>query len=85
MTAMQWSARLNRPFSDLFEDRGRALWVSTGTAANCLGLPCCARRLAPSSATATRISRVDEAGAPGFYTHGAKLMLLDGAGRQADA
>ncbi len=27
-----------------------------------------------------RISRVDEAGAPGFFTGGAKLMLLDGEG-----
>ena len=45
----------------------------------------CARPMARSSATATRISRIDEAGAPGFFTGGAKLMLLDGPGRQGHA
>ena len=34
----QWSARLDGAFSDLFGKDVRALWVTTGTAANCLGL-----------------------------------------------
>ena len=33
-----WSQRLDGAFSDLFEREVRALWVTTGTAANCLGL-----------------------------------------------
>src|SRR5690242_639261 len=34
----EWSERLDGVFSDLFETEVRALWVSTGTAANCLAL-----------------------------------------------
>ena len=34
----EWSSRLDGAFSDLFETEVRALWVSTGTAANCLAL-----------------------------------------------
>ncbi len=34
----QWSERLDGAFSDLFGTPVRALWVTTGTAANCLGL-----------------------------------------------
>ena len=34
----EWSQRLDRAFSDLFETEVRALWVTTGTAANCLAL-----------------------------------------------
>ena len=33
-----WSARMDGAFSDLFGKPVRALWVTTGTAANCLGL-----------------------------------------------
>ena len=33
-----WSARLDGAFSDLFGTPVKALWVTTGTAANCLGL-----------------------------------------------
>ena len=34
----EWSQRLDGAFSDLFETEVRALWVTTGTAANCLAL-----------------------------------------------
>lgn len=75
-----WSARLDAAFSDLFETPVEALWVATGTAANCLGL---AVLCPPSGAILThRDAHIenDEAGAPGFFTHGAKLILLDGPG-----
>src|SRR3546814_16202842 len=38
----RWSAQLDDRFSALFETEVRALWVPTGTAANCLALaaPC---------------------------------------------
>ena len=75
-----WSARLDAAFSDLFETDVRAQWVTTGTAANCLAL---ASLCPPSGAILCHKDahiENDEAGAPGFYTHGAKLMLLDGAG-----
>ena len=58
----------------------RALWVTTGTAANCLAL---AALCPPHGAILCHRDahiEVDEAGAPGFFTHGAKLMLVDGPG-----
>jgi threonine aldolase len=75
-----WSAQLNRRFSDLFETSVEALWVTTGTAANSIGL---SLLCPPSGAILThRDAHIenDEAGAPGFYTGGAKLMLIDGPG-----
>ncbi len=75
-----WSQKLDGAFSDLFETEVRALWVSTGTAANCLAL---AALCPPHGAIIChRDAHIenDEAGAPGFYTHGAKLMLVDGEG-----
>jgi len=76
----QWSARLDGAFSDLFGKPIRALWVTTGTAANCLGLAA----LCPPSGSIlchefAHIEQ-DEAGAPGFFTGGAKLTLLSGQG-----
>jgi threonine aldolase len=75
-----WSKRLDGAFSALFEREVRALWVTTGTAANCLGL---AALCPPTGAILCHEQahiEQDEAGAPGFYTHGAKLTLLPGAG-----
>lgn len=75
-----WSQRLDGAFSTLFERDVRALWVTTGTAANCLGL---AALCPPTGAILCHEQahiEQDEAGAPGFFTHGAKLTLLPGAG-----
>ncbi len=75
-----WSAKLNRAFSDLFETEVEALWVTTGTAANSIGL---AMLCPPTGAILChRDAHIenDEAGAPAMYNGGAKLMLLDGAG-----
>ena len=76
----EWSQALDGAFSDLFGRPVRALWVTTGTAANCLGL---AALCPPHGAILTHeLSHIeqDEAGAPGFFTHGAKLTLLSGEG-----
>lgn len=76
----EWSARLDGAFSDLFETAVRALWVTTGTAANCLAL---AAMCPPHGGIVChRDAHIenDEAGAPAFYTHGAKLILVDGPG-----
>jgi len=76
----EWSQRLDGAFSDLFGKQVRALWVTTGTAANCLGLATlCPPHGAILCHEAAHIE-VDEAGAPGFFTHGAKLTLLSGPG-----
>ncbi|MEO7864710.1 MAG: beta-eliminating lyase-related protein [Sphingomicrobium sp.] len=75
-----FSARLNAAFGELFEREVRVLWVTTGTAANCLAL---AAMCPPHGAILThREAHIenDEAGAPGFFTGGAKLMLVDGPG-----
>lgn len=74
------SQRLDGAFSALFETEVAALWVTTGTAANCLAL---AALCPPTGAIVChRDAHIeqDEAGAPGFFTHGAKLMLVDGEG-----
>ena len=76
----EWSARLDGAFSELFETEVRAFWVTTGTAANCLAL---AAMCPPHRAILCHRDahiEVDEAGAPGFFTCGAKLILLDGPG-----
>lgn len=75
-----WSARMDGAFSDLFGKPVRALWVPTGTAANCLGLAAlCPPHGAILCHEFAHIEQ-DEAGAPGFFTHGAKLTLLPGDG-----
>ena len=74
------SARLDDAFAQTFEAECAALWVATGTAANCLAL---AALCPPHGAVLCHREahiEVDEGGAPGFYTHGAKLLLVDGEG-----
>ena len=75
-----WSRQLDARFSDLFEIEVRALWVPSGTSANCLAL---AALCPPHGAVVChRDAHIqnDECGAPEFYTHGAKLLLGEGEG-----
>ena len=72
--------RLDGAFSDLFETQVRALWVTSGTAANCLALAALCPPYGAILCHKDAHIEVDEAGAPGFFTGGAKLMLLDGPG-----
>jgi threonine aldolase len=75
-----WSRSLDTRLSALFEAPVRALWVPSGTAANCLAL---AALCPPHGAVVChRDAHIqnDECGAPEFYTHGAKLLLADGDG-----
>ena len=74
------SRELDARFSDLFGRDCAALWVATGTAANCLAL---VTMVAPHGGVVCHREahiEMDEAGAPGFYLHGAKLMLAEGDG-----
>lgn len=76
----RWSQRLDAAFSELFDRPVAVLWVSTGTAANSLAL---ASLVQPHQGVICHREahiEVDECGAPGFYTGGAKLMLVEGAG-----
>jgi len=76
----EWSQRLDGAFSDLFGTEVRAFWVTTGTAANCLALAALCPPYRSILCHRDAHIEVDEAGAPGFFTGGAKLVLLDGAG-----
>jgi len=78
------SQSLDAAFSDLFGRPCAALWVGTGTAANCLAL---ATMVQPHGGVIChRESHIesDECGAPGFFLHGAKLLLADGPGARLD-
>ena len=76
----EWSRRLDGAFSELFEKEVRAFWVATGTAANCLGLAALCPPYRAILCHREAHIEVDEAGAPAFFTGGAKLILLDGPG-----
>lgn len=80
-----WSARLDGAFSEVFERDVRSLWVTTGTAANCLALGALCPPYRCIICHRDAHIEVDEAGAPGFFTGGAKLMLLDGPGAKLTA
>jgi threonine aldolase len=76
----EWSERLDGAFSELFETQVRAFWVTTGTAANCLALAALCPPYRGILCHRDAHIEVDEAGAPGFFTGGAKLILVDGPG-----
>ena len=76
----EWSRRLDGAFSDLFETKVKAFWVTSGTAANCLALAALCPPYRSILCHRDAHIEVDEAGAPGFFTGGAKLVLLDGEG-----
>ena len=73
-----WSLRLDDAYSALFETECTVLPLATGTAANSVALA----SMVPSWGAVMCHRRAhianDEGGAPEFYTHGAKLMMLDG-------
>ena len=74
------SRRLDEAFAALFGRDCAALWVASGTAANCLAL---ATMVAPHGGVVCHREahiEMDECGAPGFYLHGAKLLLAEGEG-----
>ncbi len=76
----RWSKALDERLSELFETPVEALWVPSGTAANCLAL---AALCPPHGAVLCHHDahiQNDECGAPEFYTHGAKLLLAGGDG-----
>lgn len=78
------SASLDVAFSDIFETPVTALWVATGTAANCIAL---AQFAQPHQAILCHEEahiEVDECGAPSLFSGGAKLILLPGEGAKMD-
>ncbi|MFB0611801.1 threonine aldolase family protein [Aurantiacibacter poecillastricola] len=74
------SREMDARFTTLFGRECAALWVATGTAANCLAL---ATMVDPHGGVVCHEEahiEMDECGAPGFYLHGAKLLLAEGEG-----
>jgi threonine aldolase len=76
----EYSKRLDGAFSELFETEVRAFWVGTGTAANCLALAALCPPYRGILCHQHAHIHVDEAGAPEFFSGGARLILLDGPG-----
>ena len=76
----RWSAQLDGRLSEVFETQVSALWVPTGTAANCLALTALCPPDGGVVCHREAHIQMDEAGAPEFFTHGARLMLVDGPG-----
>jgi threonine aldolase len=81
----EWSKRLDGAFSALFGTEVRAFWVATGTAANGLALAALCPPYGAILCHRDAHIEVDEAGAPAFFTGGAKLILLDGPGAKVTA
>ena len=79
------SQKLDAAFTELFGRECAVLWAATGTAANCLALATMAEPHGGVICHREAHIEMDECGAPGFYLHGAKLLLADGAGAKLDA
>src|SRR3989441_3169787 len=75
----EYSALLNRKFSDLFETEVTVFPVSTGTAANALSLATCARPYGGVYCHEEAHIHTAEGGATEAFSGGAKLIALPGA------
>lgn len=75
-----WTKRVTEQFCDLFEREVSVHLAATGTGANAMVLACLAQPY--ESILCHEESHIidDECGAPEFFTHGAKLVGLPGAG-----
>ena len=79
------SLSLDAAFSDLFETECEVVWIATGTAANSIILAHFVRPWQGILCYEEAHIELDECGAPTFYSGGAKLMTLPGAGAKIDA
>src|SRR5437773_4405647 len=75
----EYSALLNRKFSELFETEVAVFPVSTGTAANALSLAPCARPYGATHCHEEAHIHTAEGGATEAFSGGAKLIALPGA------
>ncbi|MGP8034497.1 MAG: threonine aldolase family protein [Steroidobacteraceae bacterium] len=74
----EWTSRLDGTFSTFFGTPVRAFAVPTGTAANSLSLATLSPPYGAIFAHNEAHIAVDECGAPGFFSGGAQLALLEG-------
>ncbi|MBI1186494.1 MAG: low specificity L-threonine aldolase [Alphaproteobacteria bacterium] len=75
----EWTATVKARFAALFEADVDVYVVATGTAANALSLAAMTPPWGSILCHREAHIETDEAGAPEFYTGGAKLVLIDGA------
>jgi threonine aldolase len=81
----RWSARLDRVFGEFFGTEVRVFAVASGTAANSLALATFCPPWGTVLTHAEAHIERDECGAPEFFTGGAKLSLVGGAGAKISA
>jgi threonine aldolase len=74
----EWTSRLDTTFSAFFGTPLRVFAVATGTAANSLSLATLSPPYGAIFAHNEAHIAVDECGAPGFFSGGAQLALLEG-------
>src|SRR5688572_18250294 len=74
------SRALDERSSALFGREAHVLWVASGTAANCLALATLCQPHGGVVCHREAHIEADEGGAPGFFLHGAKLLLAEGEG-----
>ena len=79
------SQALDERFAALFGRDCAVLWAATGTAANCLALGAMCPPHGGVLCHREAHIETDEGGAPGFYLHGAKLLLVEGEGAKVTA
>lgn len=75
-----FSARLDAAFAEMFGTQVAVLWTATGTAANGLALSALVDPFGAIVCHREAHLEVDECGGPAWFTHGAKLLLVEGEG-----
>jgi threonine aldolase len=80
-----FTRRVEQRFAEVFERDAAVFLVATGTAANALALAAAVPPFGLVVCHREAHIMEDECGAPEFYTHGAKLAGLDGAGAKVAA
>jgi threonine aldolase len=83
--ADRWSESLDAMFGEFFETRVRVFAVSSGTAANSLAIATFCPPWGTVLTHAEAHIERDECGAPEFFSGGAKLSLVQGAGAKIAA
>ena len=81
----KWAESLKKKMSDLFEKDVEVFTAVTGTAANSLALSALTPGFGNIYCHEISHINVDECGAPEFFTGGAKLIALKGAGGKIKA
>ena len=82
--ASDFDKLIEHRFNELFEREVAVFFVSTGTAANSLALAAVNRPGGVSFCHREAHMLEDECGAPEFFTHGARLVPVDGANGKID-